>query len=65
MIMPYARIHHFNEDNSTCRDDDGDLRLGWYFQFIGDAGEELTGLFGPYNTNHECENAALQEWDQT
>lgn len=61
-MSPYAKIHHFDEDNKTVYDDDGDLRRGWYFQFIGDADIELTGLFGPYKTNTECEQAAIQEW---
>ena len=59
---PYADIHHFDGSDKTVIDDEGDPRLGWYFQFMGSETEPLTSLLGPYGTSRECEAAAIKEW---
>jgi hypothetical protein len=59
---PYAQIHHYSEENLTDFDDDGDLRLGWYFQFFDSDDKPTSNLYGPYSTNAECEKACVDEW---
>ncbi len=58
---PYADIHHYDGQDKTALDEDGDQRLGWYFQYMADQ-EPLTTMFGPYGTSKECEAAAIREW---
>jgi hypothetical protein len=61
-VEPYADIHHFDGSDKSTIDDDGDPRLGWYFQFMKTITEPLTSLFGPYESSRECEAAAIKEW---
>lgn len=58
-----AKIHCFDGSNKEFKDDDGDTRKGWYFQFVDiGAKESFDGLYGPYPTAKECEKAAVHEW---
>lgn len=59
---PYADIHHFNKENQTVLDEEGDPRFGWYYQIMKAVEKPMTDLIGPYSDQHECQMAALQEW---
>ena len=61
-MEPYADIHHYDGSDVTVVDEDGDPRLGWYFQFMGSNTEPTSSLLGPYGSSKECEAAAIKEW---
>lgn len=57
----YADIHHF-DSKSNVLDEDGEPRVGWYFQIMQNAEVALSELMGPYHKRAECEDAAMTEW---
>ena len=53
-----ALIHSFDASNVLAIDDDGDTRLGFYFQFVDVDDLPVTGMFGPYKWRKQAERAA-------
>jgi hypothetical protein len=53
-----ALIHTFSPSSPPSFDDEGDLMLGSYFQFIDENDIPMGGLIGPYFDNLAAEKAA-------
>ncbi len=53
-----ARIHEFDSHGPPSLDDEGDERLGFYYQFIDEADDPVGGLIGPYAFKEHAERAA-------
>lgn len=53
-----ALIHHFHPADPPSFDADGELMLGWYYQFIDKDEEPVSDLYGPYLDNIDAEKAA-------
>ena len=53
-----ALIHEFDAKLPPRFDVDGELLLGFYYQFVGDDDQPLYGLIGPYRHRFEAEGAA-------
>ena len=60
MTEPKGLIHHF-DGTGDHRDEDGDNRFGFYFQ-IADEDGPACGLYGPYSTEQEAEEACVAAW---
>lgn len=62
--MPKAHsilIHEFDAaSRPPCYDDEGDQRIGSYYQFIDVDEEPISDLIGPYLYNEAAERAALK-----
>lgn len=60
-----ADIHHFfpSETGHTILDEDGDVYLGYYFQFTDLNGLPFTHLMGPYSSAEEAETACKRAWE--
>lgn len=64
--MPQAHsalIHEFDAKAPPRFDEDGELLLGFYYQFLDQASSPITGLFGPYRYKGEAEGAAKRAFD--
>lgn len=57
-IATDALIHHFGNDDPPSFDGDGDIMLGWYYQFIDKDEAPVSGLYGPYFDDLEASKAA-------
>lgn len=53
-----ALIHEFDAHGPPSFDDEGDERLGFYYQFIDKQELPVTGLIGPYAFKDHAERAA-------
>jgi hypothetical protein len=53
-----ALIHEFDSASPPYFDDEGDLMLGSYYQFIDQDDQPVSGLIGPYTDNIAAERAA-------
>lgn len=62
MIIKHALIHNFEPSNHPCFDDEGDERIGSYYQFIGEDDIPLTDLIGPYRDKRAAEKAAQRAY---
>ena len=59
--MPSAHhvlIHEFDNATPPSFDDEGDIRVGSYFQFIDGEDRPISELIGPYRTSRLAERAA-------
>lgn len=57
-------IHEFLPNEPERHDVDGELLLGFYYQFIDDNERPLFGLIGPYRHRFEVEGAAQRAFDR-
>ena len=53
-----ALIHEFRPSSTPTFDDDGELMLGSYYQFIDKDDQPVGKLIGPYLDNQDAEKAA-------
>jgi len=51
-------IHQFDGSGEPSFDDEGDERVGSYYQWVDESDHPLGELIGPYNTNKLAEKAA-------
>jgi hypothetical protein len=61
-----VHIHHFYPHPDTGQieiDEEGDPKLGFYFQFMNEDDEPISRMVGPYNTLPECEKACCREYE--
>lgn len=58
-----GQIHHF-EAAGNYVDTDGDDLIGFYFCFVDESDNQISGLIGPYNTGKEAEKACQIEWER-
>ena len=56
-----GQIHHF-EAAGNFLDDEGEYLIGFYFCFLDDLDNQISGLIGPYNTKGEAEEACQAEY---
>lgn len=56
-----GQIHHF-EAHGDFLDDEGECLIGFYFCFLDDLDNQITGLIGPYSTGKEAEDACQIEF---
>lgn len=62
-ITQHVLIHQFTtSDIMPSFDEEGDIRIGSYFQFIDELENPIGGLIGPYRTNELAEKAAHQAY---
>lgn len=59
---PYVDIHSFDGTNPSFIDDEGDIRLGWYYQYMSGDKKPMDLMTGPYGSSKECEAAAIRNW---
>lgn len=62
-----AKIHHFYPHPVTGDidyDEDGDPRLGWFFELVNAQDEALSPLIGPYYSAEEAEAACKRAWER-
>jgi hypothetical protein len=53
-------IHHYN---GSTTDQDGEIMLGYYYQFVDVFERPISQLMGPYGSASECQEASQQEYD--
>lgn len=53
-----ALIHEFDPQSPDRYDEDGELLLGFYYQFLNMQEHPVTGLMGPYRYKGDAEAAA-------
>lgn len=64
MKVQGIRIHEFLPNEPECHDVDGELLLGFYYQFTDADDRPLFGLIGPYRHRFEVEGAARVAFDR-
>lgn len=57
-MVSNALIHEFDPALPPLFDDDGELLLGFYYQFIDEHDAPVNGLVGPYRDKGAAERAA-------
>jgi hypothetical protein len=63
----HGRIHEFSPDPVTGAvdyDEEGDPRLGFYFDIADGQGNALSMLMGPYGSKEQAEAACTLAWER-
>jgi hypothetical protein len=64
MPVENALIHEFDAKQPPRFDIDGELLLGFYYQFVDHNDLPVYGLIGPYRHRFEAEGAAQVAFDR-
>lgn len=59
-----ALIHEFDPKAPPRVDEDGEIMLGFYYQFLDVASQPITGLYGPYRYRLDAEGAAQRAFER-
>lgn len=59
-----ALIHDFDLASVPVFDDEGDQRVGFYYQFVDAQDLPVTSLHGPYRVRVDAERAAQRAFDR-
>lgn len=62
--VDYIQIHEYGKNHETGLyhlDDDGDPKIGFYFELIDTDDDTITGEMGPYSTFEEASHHAQLE----
>jgi hypothetical protein len=59
MQQPTSVLIHEFTHLSTARDEDGDIMIGFYYQFIDDNDQPIASAVGPFTYGKDAERAAL------
>lgn len=65
--MPQAHsalIHEFDPKAPPRFDEDGEMLLGFYYQFLNVESQPITGLYGPYRHKFEADRAAQKAFER-
>lgn len=58
MAVSSAKIHEFEPSGPPFFDDEGDQMIGFYYQWLDENDDPISGLIGPYSGQVMVEQAA-------